>query len=66
MTKNETQILMKMNSFRNRYSNNEDFIADMNNWPKTVRRLIFSNEKLMVYFGLVELVPEDKMFIGME
>lgn len=70
MSKNEEQILAKLNSLRNCYSNNEDFIAAMDTWPKTIRKLIYRSEKLMLRFELIELIPDpiedENVFIGME
>lgn len=67
MSKNEQQIRAKMNSIWNYYGSDENFVAHMDKWPRTVRELIFSSTELMIHFKLVELLPDPKeTFIGME
>lgn len=57
MSRNKKQIWAKMNSVRNRYGSDEDFILHMDEWPRTVKELIYGSEELMIRFGLVELLP---------
>lgn len=70
MSKNKEQIWARMNSIRNHYKNDKDFILHMDEWPKTVKKLIYNSEKLMIRFGLIELIPnppdDEEIFAEME
>jgi len=67
MVTNRPELWQKLNSLLNHYGSDENFVAHMGEWPRTVKKLIYSSEKLMLKFGLVELLPEpEETFIGME
>lgn len=69
MPTDKPELWRKLNALRNKYNNNETFVADMDKWPRTIRQLIFNSEKLMIHFELVELIPDlvdEEEFIGME
>lgn len=52
------ELCQKLNSLVNRYGGDKNFVAHMDEWPKTVKELIYSSEKLMIRFKLIELIPE--------
>jgi hypothetical protein len=67
---NRPQLWEKLNSLVNHYGGDENFIKHMDEWPKTVKELIYSSEKLMIRFKLIELIPDliddEDVIIGME
>ena len=66
----KSELWAKLNSLLNHYGSDENFVKHMSEWPKTVKRLIYSSEELMVRFKLVELIPDpfddENVIIGME
>lgn len=64
------ELWEKFNSLINHYGSDENFVAHMDEWPKTVRELIYSSTRLMIRFKLIELIPDplddEETFIGME
>ena len=61
------ELLDKLNSLLNHYGSNENFVAHMDEWPKTIKKLIYNSMELMVHFKLVELISDmDDDFVGME
>lgn len=59
MDTNRPELLLKLNSLINRYGGDEEFVAHMDQWPRTIRELVFSSPKLMVRFGLTEPPPDE-------
>jgi len=53
------ELWLKLNSLINRYGGDEGFVANMHQWPQTIRKLVFSSPKLMVRFGLTESPPDE-------
>lgn len=51
------ELLLKLNSLINRYGSDEAFVANMHQWPRTIKDLVFNSQKLMTRFGLVGPVP---------
>lgn len=61
------ELYLKMNALINHYGKDEEFVKHMNEWPRTIKELVYSSMNLMIRFKLVELIPEDEeLFIGME
>lgn len=63
------ELQQRLNSLVNHYGSIEKFVENMDEWPRTIKELIYGSTKLMVHFGLVELIPEqvdEDEFIGME
>ncbi len=58
MKTNRPELLRKLNSIVNRYGGDENFVSHIDEWPKTVKELIYSSTELMIRFRLVELIPE--------
>jgi len=52
------ELRLKLNSLVNRYGGDEGFVANMHQWPRTVKALVFNSEELMVRFGLAEPIKE--------
>jgi len=52
------ELWLKLNSLVNRYGGDEGFVANMHQWPRTIRNLVFNSEKLMFRFGLAKPVRE--------
>ena len=48
---------MKLQSLINRYRGAENFVHMMDEWPKTIRTLVFSSPPLMIRLGM--LMPLD-------
>lgn len=67
---NRSELWEKLNSLVNRYGGDESFVTHMNEWPKTIKELIYTSEKLMLRFKLIELIPDplddDEAIMGME
>lgn len=65
---NRPELWAKLNSLVNYYGSDENFVNHLHEWPRTVKQLIYSSEKLMLRFKLVELIPDpvEEIFIGME
>jgi len=55
---NRPELWSKLNSVRNRYGSDEEFVAHMHEWPRTVKKLVFNSPKLIIRFGLAEPVKE--------
>lgn len=51
------ELLMKLQSLINRYRGAENFIYMMDEWPKTIRTLVFNSTPLMIRLGM--LMPLD-------
>ena len=51
---NRSELLIKLNSLVNRYGGDEEFVAHMDEWPRTIKKLIFSSPKLMIRFKLID------------
>ena len=69
MSTNRPELWRKFNSLRNRYGNNANFVAHMDDWPKTIRELVYGSERLMIHLGMLEPLPDhvdEEAFIGME
>lgn len=68
MSSKKPELLAKLNSLLNHYGNNKNFVEHMDEWPRTIKELIYSSMELMIRFKLVELIPknEEDPFIGME
>lgn len=70
MSTNRYELMKKLNSLLNRYGSDEEFVKHMDEWPKTIKQLIYGSTKLMLRFGLIELIPDplddSEIFIGME
>lgn len=70
MSTNRPELLSKLNSLVNRYGGDDAFVSRMDEWPKTIKDLIYGSEKLMLRFKLVELitdhVDEEELTVGME
>lgn len=49
---NREELLAKLNALVNKYENDIAFGKRINEAPKTIRRLVFSNPSLMKRFGL--------------
>lgn len=64
------ELYAKMDSLINRYGSDENFVAHMHEWPRTIKELIYNSMELMVRFKLVEPIPDhlndEEAFIGME
>lgn len=66
MATHRPELFLKLNSLVNRYGSDEEFVAHMDEWPRTVKELICGSIKLMIRFKLVESIPdpsEDEMVI---
>lgn len=68
MSPNQIVAHKKLWALVNRYGSVENFIAHMDEWPRTIKKLINESEKLKVKLGLVCPLPEqdNEEFIGME
>ena len=70
MAKYRPELLSKLNSLINRYGGDKEFVAHIDEWPKTIHEMIFNSEKLMIRLGLLELIPDplddETIPIGME
>ena len=67
MCLNRPELWQKLNSLRNSYKNDEAFVANIETWPRTIKKLVYGSEELMINLGMLELVPDPpEEFIGME
>lgn len=68
MFDNRPELLLKLNSLINRYGGDKEFTAHVDEWPRTIKDLIYSSKRLMLRFGLICLIPDynEDEFIGME
>ncbi len=48
------ELHTKLESLVVRYGGDENFVIHIHNWPKTIKKLVFSSPELMVRFGLEE------------
>jgi hypothetical protein len=55
---NRPELWAKLNSLINRYGGRENFVAHMDEWPRTIKELVFSSEKLIIRLGLAEPIPD--------
>ena len=46
------ELRLKLNSLVNRYGSDEAFVANMHQWPRTIRDLVFNSPELIERFGL--------------
>ncbi len=62
------ELQQRLNALVNRYGSIEEFVRHIDDWPRTIKELIYNSQELMVHFGLVELIPEvdESEFIGVE
>jgi len=58
MRQSRKELLLKLQSLINHYGDNENFIAHMDEWPKTIRRLVFDSEKLMAQLDMLAPIPK--------
>jgi len=49
-----TELRLKLNSLVNRYGGDAGFVANMHQWPRTVKALVYNSNELMIRFGLME------------
>lgn len=63
MSRSKRELLMKLQSLINRYRGAENFVHMMDEWPKTVRELVFSSTPLMIRLGM--LMPLDNYRLSM-
>ncbi|KKN91191.1 hypothetical protein LCGC14_0220570 [marine sediment metagenome] len=52
------ELHRKLNSLVNRCGGDENFVALMDEWPRTIKELIYGSEELMIRFRLLELIPD--------
>ncbi len=57
MCRSKRELLRKLQSLINRYRGAENFVHMMDEWPKTIRTLVFSSPPLMIRLGM--LMPLD-------
>jgi hypothetical protein len=55
-----SELLRKLRSLVNHYGGNEGFIAHMDEWPKTIRKLVFNSRELMVQLEMLVPIPNNK------
>lgn len=55
---NQSKLLEKLNALVNRYGGDVEFVANMDKWPKTIKKFVFGSPKLMARFGLAEYHEE--------
>lgn len=70
MKTNRYELLAKMESMVNRNGGDSNVTKYIDEWPKTIRQLIYSSETLMIRFGLIERIPDplydEEKFTGLE
>lgn len=57
MCRSKLELLMKLQSLINRYRGAENFVSMMDEWPKTIKELVFNSTSLMIRLGM--LMPLD-------
>ena len=57
MSKNRRELLIKMSALINRYGGIDGFVEHQEDWPRTIRRLVYSSEELLIHFGLASRWP---------
>ena len=55
---------MKLQSLINRYRGAENFVHMMDEWPKTIRELVFNSKPLMIRLGM--LMPLEDIWLSTE
>jgi hypothetical protein len=53
MCRSKRELLMKLQSLINRYRGAENFVHMMDEWPKTIRELVFNSTPLMIRLGML-------------
>ncbi len=53
MCKSNRELLRKLQSLINRYRGAENFVHMMDEWPKTIRTLVFGSTSLMIRLGMM-------------
>ena len=57
MCRSNRELMLKLQSLINRYRGAENFVYMMDEWPKTIRTLVFNSTPLMIRLGM--LMPLD-------
>lgn len=50
------ELWQKLNALVNHYGSDENFVSHIDEWPRTIKELIYSSNKLMIRFKLIELI----------
>lgn len=50
------ELWQKLNSLVNHYGSDENFVSHIDEWPRTIKELIYSSDELMIRFKLIELI----------
>lgn len=57
MCRSKRELLMKLQALINKYRGANNFVLMMDEWPKTIRALVFNSTPLMIRLGM--LMPLD-------
>ncbi len=60
MCRSKRELLMKLQSLINRYRGADNFVHMMDEWPKTIRTLVFSSTPLMIRLGMLIPIREEE------
>jgi len=58
MPTNRPELWDKLNALVNKYGGVEGFVAHMDEWPRTIREMVFGSTKLMEKFGMIETIEQ--------
>ena len=60
MCKSNKDLMLKLQSLINRYRGAENFVYMMDEWPKTIRTLVFSSTPLMIRLGMLMPIKNEE------
>lgn len=50
------ELWKRLNSLVNKYGGDDAFVSRMDEWPKTIKEMIYGSEELMLRFKLIGLI----------
>ena len=70
MKTNRSELLAKMESLVNKCGGDDEVVKHIDEWPKTIRQLVYDSKELMIRFRLLEVIPDplydEEKFTGLE